>query len=330
MQSMKILITSIGRRGYLADYFRQACSGECEVLGTTDRHDIERELTVGLRVCDRGYLVPPVASDSYIDSVLEICRKEHVSLLCSALDVDNEVLAQHRGEFEALGVTPFVSRSEVNRICLDKYLTHEFLCANGFASPATYTSLEECLASEQHFPMILKPRFGCASEGLMVVKNRRVLEVMFEPGVHVIQQFIAGQEFGVDLFNDSEGRLLAYAARRKLRMRAGETDQAITVKEPLLERLTQDVSRSLKHFGPLDMDVMVRDGVPYVIDFNPRFGGGYPLSHAAGIDFPQLMVDITLGRQPRVNVGDYREGLVMMKEVLPVVCDIATLQDMIQ
>lgn len=310
-------MTSIGRRGYLADYFRATNPPCSSIVGTTDRHSIDREYTVGLSSCDRSYLVPSVESENYIDVILDICVRERIDFVFSLLDIDNYILSKHISKFEAIGVIPFISSYEVNQICLDKYRTYTFLRENGLSTPETYISASDFDAAGSAFPAIVKPREGCASEGLLAVRNKEQLKSFFNPDIHIIQELLAGDEYSLDIFNDLDGRMLSYVAKKKIRMRAGETDQAVTISNQRLGTVARQISSTLGHVGPLDVDLLVLGQEMAIIDFNPRFGGGYPLSHAAGADFPQLMVDIAAGRESIMPKSQYRENLVMLKDTSP-------------
>lgn len=326
---MNVLLTSIGRRGYLADYFRDTTPA-CElIIGTTDRHSRDREFTVGLSSCDKSYLVPSVEDDGYIDAILDICNQENVDILCSMLDIDNYILSGHLDEFKKLGVLPFVSSLEVNKICLDKYLTFLFLKEHGFSTPKTFITVDNLADSDCRLPVIIKPRKGCASEGITLVETMDSLERCFIQDFHVIQEMIVGDEYGLDIFNDLNGRLLAYVAKKKIRMRAGETDQAVTVKDQMLDKLARRIGNTLGHFGPMDVDVLISEHGMSIIDFNPRFGGGYPLAHTVGANFPQLMVDITMGNSPAVTPGRYDENVVMLKDAGPKMFSLDKLDGMI-
>jgi carbamoyl-phosphate synthase large subunit len=112
----------------------------------------------------------------------------------------------------------------------------------------TYLSLadaREALASgEASFPLVVKPRWGSASIGIEYSEDDQELELGYALAKKrlprtslsdfdaadperciVIQKRLAGQEFGLDVVNDLDGRYQCTFVRRKLAMRAGETDQ---------------------------------------------------------------------------------------------------------
>ena len=114
----------------------------------------------------------------------------------------------------------------------------------------------------------------------------------------LIQERIGGQEYGLDVVNDLDGRHVTTFARCKLAMRAGETDRAVTVETFELDRMGAAIGERLGHAGNLDCDVFLADGRLYVLELNPRFGGGYPFSHAAGADLPAALIAWASGKAP--------------------------------
>lgn len=310
---MNILLSTIGRRSYIATYFKEA--GIDKVIGTTDRHDLESEFTVGLLNCTKGYILPSIKSSEYVDCVMELCRKESIRMVCSLFDQDCHVLSNHLDDFRKIGVLPFLPDNRVSNICLDKVRTEEFLNGIELDSPATFVSIEDFKASRIEYPVVVKPRYGFASLNMFFVKNEKELTGCFSPEVHIIQETLKGEEYSFDILNDLNGKVISCVIKRKLKMRAGETDQAITVKNEKLLSLAVRVGEALGYPGPLDVDLFVSADGAKILEFNPRFGGGYPLSHAAGARFPELMVEMVKGNNPQSILGNYQENILMMKDM---------------
>jgi carbamoyl-phosphate synthase large subunit len=129
----------------------------------------------------------------------------------------------------------------------------------------------------------------------------------------IIQEWLAGQEYGFDVVNDLNGRYVCTLGRRKLDMRAGNTDRAETVADPALERLGEILGRQLRHLGSLDGDVLATHRGYCVLDLNPRFGGGYPFSHLAGANIPAALIAWASGQQPDPSWLRARPGVVVSK-----------------
>jgi carbamoyl-phosphate synthase large subunit len=195
--------------------------------------------------------------------------------------------------------------------CFDKWQTSSFLAGCGLEAPRTWLSLADACAAlargETSFPLVIKPRWGTASVGIdsandleelelsLALAKKRVRRTILRD-VHasehdaciLIQKHVCGEEYGIDVVNDLDGRYACTFVRKKLAMRAGETDRAVTVRSERLEALGETIGRRLGHVGILDCDVIVNEDGCYVLDLNPRFGGGYPFSHVAGADVPAM------------------------------------------
>lgn len=312
---MNILLSTIGRRSYIAEYFRNTTPAVDNIIGTSDRHSICSEYTVGFLSCDRCFILPSIDSPEYVDAVFDLCKKERVRILCSLYDIDNYVLSKHLDRFFSIGVMPFISPETVNEICFDKYKTYKFLVKSSIGSPETFLTVEDFKKSKVVYPVYIKPRFGFSSIGMYIANSEKELVAYFKPDIHIIQEVIYGQEYGIDIFSDLKGKVLSCVIKKKIRMRAGETDQAITVKDDSLINFAMKIASLMGSYGPIDIDLFVTTDGPYVLDINPRIGGGYPASHAAGANFPQLMVDIALGKSPSLKVDEYRENIVMLKDI---------------
>lgn len=307
-----VLLTCAGRRNYLVDYFRQALSGRGEVFACDAAASAP-----ALQEADRAFLVPPTSDPDYFDALVAICRENQVRLLFSLNDLELPGLARHRERLLAIGTMPVVSSAHVVDLCFDKWATFRFLQLVGVTTPRTFVSLAEAQAAvargEASFPLVVKPRWGTASFGIEYPESPEELALTWELGemrlrrsflldasadkesLLIAQEKIAGTEYGIDIVNDLQGRYVTTFVKRKLAMRAGETDKAVSVHHPLLESVGRRIGEALGHIGNLDCDVFV-DGKNYgVLELNPRFGGGYPFTHRAGVNLPAVLIAWALG-----------------------------------
>ena len=313
---MNLLFSCIGRRGYLADWFREQLEPGERIIGTSNS-----EWTPAFHSCDKGVLMPDVKSEAYVPTLLELCRKEEIRALLSFLDADVDAIARHREEFEALGVVPLVPEAAVSRIALDKLATSEFLRAHGLPAALTFVELDAARTAlaegRLQFPVFVKPRLGFASQNLFLARNHVELDAFFAyaPDM-IVQERLKGPEYGVDILNDLRGRVVSVVVKHKVLMRAGETDQAETVDHPAVLDVGVRLGEALGHVGPLDVDLMVDGDRISVLELNLRFGGGYPAAHLAGADFPRKIVDMLRGRPVEADIGSYAKGVRMMKDYL--------------
>lgn len=303
---MNILFTCAGRRRYLLEYFKEVIGESCKIVAT------DTQLSApALAVADVKIQVPRVYEDDYIPKTLEICKKQKINILISLNDLELPILSGRKAEFESIGVKVIVSDPYVIDICFDKYKTAQFIESLGLKTPKTYIDYNEAVAAikvgELHFPLILKPRWGSGSIGLEFVDDFEELEMVYkldrkkvmksilatasvDDNFLLIQEVIKGPEYGLDIANDLNGVYRGVSVKQKLAMRSGETDKAITVDNATIRDIGATIGKTLKHIGNLDCDILERDGEYYVLELNPRFGGGYPFSQEAGVNMPKAIV----------------------------------------
>ncbi|GJG94640.1 ATP-grasp domain-containing protein [Cupriavidus pauculus] len=325
---MNVLLTCVGRRRYLVEYFKSELNGAGKVLGV----DMQANTTAA-SACDVFLTAPSLHAEHYIDFLLDVCREHRVSAILSLNDLELPLIAAHAQRFREIGTIPVISSSEVIRLCADKFLTAQFAESIGLSTPRSYATLDSAesaiAAGSVNFPLVVKPRWGSASFGIFFVEDRNELRfahaycqriwqqsifgMLGQPGEQVlIQEMISGQEYGIDIFNDLHANLVGFAVRKKLRMRAGETDQAITVEGTPFRELAARISRELRHIGNVDCDMIERDGRHYLLEMNPRFGGGYPFTHMAGANLVRVLLNCLRGGQPAQEVR-YQAGVELAK-----------------
>lgn len=334
---MNILLTSVGRRSYLVEYFKQALGKSGFVFGANSEAD-----TSGMVSSDRAFIVPKVNSQEYIPTLLKICKENQVGLIVSLFDIDLPYLSAEKSQFEAIGVTLVVSNPTVIEVANDKWKTFEFLQSNKIKTPLTFKQLSAfkigLVHGEIKFPVIVKPRWGMGS--IAIYKADTLEEVEFfvsytqkqiknsylnilsnkdlEKSV-LIQEFVPGTEYGVDVLNDLEAKHIVTVVKQKMAMRSGETDGAIVVNNERVELLANRVSVILGHIGNLDIDILLdpKSGEHSVLEFNARFGGGYPFSHLAGVNFPKLLIDMVQNKKIDTDLINFTVGIKSLKFIKP-------------
>lgn len=313
---MNLLFTSAGRRDYLIEYFAAALGGRGRIhVGNCE------SLCSAFTVGDAHVVTPPIHDKDYLPFLRDYCRRQDIGAILPLFDGDLPVLAAARAEFAEQGVQVVVATPEMVEVCNDKWRMVECLRGAGLQTPLTFldpeSALEAVMRGDVAFPLIVKPRWGMGSIGLMQVDDADELRLMFHlvrrrifasylqfesasaPDACVlIQEQASGIEYSLDVLNDLTGRHVVTVAKRKLAMRAGETDVATTEDRPDLHALGARLAALLGHPGNLDVDVYVDGTHQTVLDLNCRFGGGYPFAHAAGANFPAAILAWLSGLEP--------------------------------
>lgn len=331
---MNVLLSCVGRRSYMVNYFKEALKDDGRVIVTNSD-----PVTVGMLAADKAYVVPNVDEKSYIPALLDICVKENINILLSLFDIDLPYLAAAKKQFEEIGVVVFVSSEEVINITNDKWETFNFLNKNNIVTPKTYIDLEKSKNDIKlkviNFPVYIKPRWGMGSLSVFKAENLHELDFYYNlckkeicrsylniPSSNsdylvLIQEGIDAQEYGMDIFNDLNGEHQVTVIKKKLAMRSGETDAAITVKNEYLRKIGESLSMSLKHIGNLDVDVLYDNKKAYVLELNARFGGGYPFTHASGANLVEAIVNIV--KHKNKNIICYSSDILSLKSIVPIV-----------
>ena len=316
--TLRILMTCIGRRVSLLQSFRSAARGlrlKSEFIGTDTT-----DLSAALQGCDIQCRVHPTDHPAYLRQLLQVVRKHQVNLLVPTVDLDLLLLAQHLPRFERLGCRVLISPEQTIRICQDKRRTYRFLTQHGFGCPATATvrSVLQRQGAGRHvkFPCFLKPWDGYASKGNAIVYNRKELAFYARRIPHaIVQELIVGRELTCDVYVDFTGQVRCVVPRQRLEVRAGEVSKARVVMEPeVIAEVTRLVRVLEAGPGVVTVQLMITGaGDIRFIEINPRFGGGVPLSIAAGADFPQWLLREVTGKSLTIEAASIQNGLTMLR-----------------
>lgn len=311
---MNILILSCGTRDKVVQYFKQALAGDGKVV-TTDCNPYAPALYEG----DVHYVVPRMTAPGYIDVVFDICRKEKIVGVLSLIDPELSLLAKHAKEFKELGVTVIGSSYELCERTLNKWEMYCWMKQHGYPCAKTYRELkafqEAVEAGEVIYPVFVKPMRGSASLQISKAGDYETVEFLFSHGEEmIIQEFMTGQEIGADCYIDLlSGEVVSIFTKKKLLMRAGETDKAVSFKEKALFEKIEKFVKENGFMGQIDIDIFEKDGVYYFSEVNPRFGGGYPHAYACGADHMTLIKNNLFGKINEKQIGNYALNKVMMK-----------------
>lgn len=306
---MNILLTSVGRRSYLVNYFKHSLNGKGKVYVSNSDN-----LSPAFLVADGYVKTPLIYDDNYIDFLLNYCKEKDVSMIVSLFDIDLPILSKNKDKFDKIGVKVIVSDEKVINICNDKWNTYCFLVDNNITTPKSYIDLslikKDIANGLINYPVVVKPRWGMGSIGIFIADNEEELEIFYKKTKRAIansylkyeskvdlehciimQEMIDGQEYGMDIINDLNGIYQNCIVRKKIAMRSGETDTAQIVNKNIIEDIAKVISKKLGHIANLDVDFFTdNNNKVYVLEMNARFGGGYPFSHLSGVDLPTALV----------------------------------------
>lgn len=310
---MNVLMCSVGRRGELLKNFRSSMVSGSKIIAT----DLS-PYAPALYMADKQYLVPRIDDPVYVETVLDICKKEKINAVTTFIDPEIEILAKNRDKFEAQGVEVLAPYEETAKLCFDKYLMFQHLMKNNIPTVMTWGTLEQFEkafdAGEVEFPVFVKPRTGSGSVGARKVYSYEILsEAMAEDPSLIIQEYMDCIDLDADVYIDTiTHEAVAAFSKKKIETRIGGASKTVSFKDEKLFDFISKIVKTLKFNGPVDMDFFYRDGQYYLSEVNPRFGGAYLHAYGAGVDFIKMIENNLNGIANKPNFGDYEEGVVMM------------------
>lgn len=311
---MNILILSVGTRNKIVQYFKKTL-GETGKVVVTDMS----ELAPAIYEADKFYQVPRITDSGYLKIIFDICKRNNIDGVLSLIDPELSLLAQNEKAFSDIGVQVIGSSYELCELASNKMKMYAWLSERGYRCAQSYADKKEFYhdleAGKINFPVFVKPICGSASIAISKVTDRETLDVLFERNSDLmIQEYLKGQEIGADVYIDMiSGEIVSIFTKKKILMRAGETDKAVSFKDDKLFLLIEKFVKECGWKGQIDIDLFDIDGEYYISEVNPRFGGGYPHAYECGCDHMSFIVNNLEGKANARQIGRYKEGIYMMK-----------------
>lgn len=310
---MNFLILSVGTRNKVVQYFKKTFR-DGKIVATDCS-----EIAPALFEADKYYIVPRITADGYLDVILDICKKEQIDGVLSLIDPELNLLAKNHKLFDDASVKIIGSSFELCERSLDKFKMYNWLKDHGYNCAKSYMERDAFYADLEKgkisYPVFVKPACGSASIAISKAFDKETVDLLctHSEGM-MIQEFLKGQEIGADVYIDMiSKKVVSIFTKKKIVMRAGETDKAVSFKEPKLFALVQKFVEESGFTGQIDIDIFDIDGEYYISEVNPRFGGGYPHAFECGCNHMALIENNLKGIENQPNIGCYDEGIYMMK-----------------
>ena len=314
MKPINILILSAGTRNKIVQYFKKTLGENGKVIAT----DMST-IAPAIYEADKYYIVPRITEPGYIDIILDICKKENISGVLSLIDPELSLLAENEDKFKNIGTTVIGSSYELCERALDKMQMFQWLRSHGYNCAKSYVDKNEFFADvktgKANYPVFVKPVRGSASIAISKVFDNETVDLLFDHSDNLmIQEYLDGQEIGADCYIDLlSGELVSVFTKKKIVMRAGETDKSVSFKDEKLFELIKKFVNESGWRGQIDIDIFEINGEYYISEVNPRFGGGYPHAYECGADHMKLIVNNLNGIVNSGVIGNYKENVYMMK-----------------
>jgi carbamoyl-phosphate synthase large subunit len=281
---MNILLINPGRRDYLIKYFL----------------DLKKYFKINLYLIDSDKNIPafqvsnktlnficPKASKlkSFSNFLKKFIIKNKINIVFPISEHEMMSLAITKNFYEEMGVKIVISNKHVIDICKNKIKTYNFLKK----IELNYPEIINPKNYNKKIPIILKEIEGSGSKNQILITNKN-FNFTYKKKNFFLQKYLKSPEYGMDILNDLNGNFLHCSVKKKILMRAGDTDRAIVIDQSKYINFAKKISLNLRHVGNLDVDFLWHNQKPFILDLNPRFGGGYPFTHEYGYDYIKALI----------------------------------------
>lgn len=289
---MNVLLTCMGSTTAISVAKALSSQGEYEVtIIGTDIHT--EDMIAGSQFCHDFYTISPVQHEAqYLVDIQRIIAAHRVDLVIPIIDPELEVLARNRHLIER-DTFLLLSPLETIRVCNDKLRMFQLLIAEGIPTLETFPPSEKD-PGLLHYPLVIKPRFGWGSHHVHEIERPEDLSVLPLIPDPLLQEKGRGEEFTVDVFSDGD-QVIAVLPRWRIETRSGISYKGESVHHPLLCEYAERIARVLHILGPANIQCFVDGDDIRILEVNPRFSAGLPLSTAAGVNFPLLALKMARG-----------------------------------
>ena len=318
-EPVTVMVTGVGGGGHGEQIVKALRLGKLRyrIVGT----DIDRYCG-GFAAVDIACQVPRAADSSYIETILDLCKRHGVKALFHGSEAEMVVFDAQRTRIDSQGIYLPVNREHVLKACQNKVSTMKFLQGHGFAAPASrqVASVED-LADYNHFPAVLKPAIGGGgSANVYIVQDREELELFSKhllktTTLILLQEYVGtpDAEFTVGVLFGKDGALLnSIAIRRvignaisvRLRVQNRTENRALgnflvissgvsqgeVARWPLVTEQCEQIAQALKPNAPINIQCRLVGDIVIPFEINPRFSGTTSLRAMAGYNEPDVLV----------------------------------------
>ena len=288
---MNTLLVNPGRRNYFVKYFLDLSKKFNLKIFLIDPNENIPSFKVSLKT--KNFICPDLKNKKIFKMFLrKFVKKNKIKVIFPFSEYEQEVLSLEKNYYKKNGVEVIISGFNIIRICSNKVNTYKFLNHLKISSPKLFNFKKV----KKNLPIVMKKKNGSGSVSQLVLKDRNIIPVK-EDKNFIYQKFYNAQEYGVDILNDLNGNFLHFTVKKKIAMRAGDTDRAIVVNPKRFKNLAKKISKNLRHVGNLDVDFLLLKKKIYVLDINPRFGGGYPFTHEYGYNYIEKIFNLLNNRK---------------------------------
>lgn len=258
-------------------------------------------------------LVPRYDDETFTVVLASMVHETRVQAFICTVAEEYASLAVVSPTLGELGCKTWIPDLKSVELCLDKVAFAFVMEEYGIAHPPTATTPQGCRRLPG--PWIVKPRRGRGSRGFAFVDTRRNLRRIMRSDKELLAQSrLAGEEFTADVLVDRNGEVVTCVPRWRLETRGGISVKGLTFDSEVVTRVCAEVVAATGITGPANIQGMIdASGAVSIIELNPRFSGGLPLTLAAGADVVGAYLQAILEPERRIAPLYFDVGIRMTR-----------------
>jgi carbamoyl-phosphate synthase large subunit len=258
---------------------------------------------------ERRLIIPAGNASDFLPHLLNICEKNQIQILIPTVDTELLPIAQNLEQFTKTKTRVPISPATTLALCRDKFKL--LSCCQDTGLTPTFSLWTETSATPI-FPCFAKPREGAGSRGALTIHSQEELAPLPRNSSYLIQELLPGEEYSVDVYISSKGHALAAVPRLRMKIDSGIAVACRTKIDPELSEMALKIAKKAGIVFVANIQFKANAHNQFkLLEINPRFPGTLPLTSAAGIDIPNLLIK-DLNNQPLGN------DLLAFKELMVV------------
>ena len=271
------------------------------------------EDSVAQGFCDI-FIKAPISKDvGYISWLVNIVHEYNVDLLIPGREEDVYIWKDNIDELKKSGAKILINNVDLISLCEDKWNFYEILKLNNcpYAISSSLSSDFDELVDEFGLPLLLKPRHGSASKGIVKVFDREIFLLHKEKiGKELMVQPLIGkddEEFTTAAFGDGNGGYYAIINFKRDLSKDGYTEKAEVFESKEIEEAVSGICKILKPIGPTNFQFRLHNGICQLLEINPRISASTSIRSAFGYNESIMAVEYYLEnkipKQPKIRKG---------------------------
>jgi carbamoyl-phosphate synthase large subunit len=292
----KILITSIGCAP--ASSICRSLNKDYYIVGI----DIQ-EKCVGNFICNKFISIPIFNTEKYWEKINDIIKTENISSIFVTTPLEGLEWSLRKENFKNLfNCEVYLNDPEFINITNCKKNMYKFCLENNIKVPLLKNIYER--------PIIIKPINGCGSFGIQILKQKEDIGLPFNEVDNIIQEYINGDEYTVDVLSDLNSNIISIVPKKRLLIKNGQSFKSIIIKNNEIINFVKDVCIKLKNKSAINVQVIQEKETNniYLIEVNPRFSTTISLTIESGIHIPKMLIE------KDYNIYDFKENLLMIRD----------------